>query len=211
VTHPIDAQGLSGPDAYRLLISLIAPRPIAWVGTRSAAGQDNLAPFSFFMGVTGRPPTLALSVARGRQGGLKDTARNILETGVFTVSTVPYSMREAMNQSSAPYPPEVSELEAAGLGVIEGVRVNAPRPAGAPTVMECRLVHSHDLGSAHLLVGEVLVFHIEERVLRVGEGGPTVDTLGLDLISRLGGPDYTRVTEAFTLPSPQVTPPKTGG
>jgi flavin reductase (DIM6/NTAB) family NADH-FMN oxidoreductase RutF len=200
----IDPAGQTGPDLYRLLISAIVPRPIAWVGSRSAAGVDNLAPFSFFMGVSSAPLSLAISVARGRGGALKDTARNILETGVFTVSTVSFADRLAMNDSAVPHPPEVSEFEVAQIPARPGERVAAPAPASAGVCFECVLRHSHDLGGAHLIVGEVVLAHVcDELVGRSPDGAVVVELSGLDPIARLGGPDYTRVTEVFSLPAPR--------
>ena len=83
VINPAEMDALG---AYKLATSLLVPRPIAWVGSRAADGTDNLAPFSYFMGVSTRPPSIAISVARGRKGVLKDTASNILETEVVIAS-----------------------------------------------------------------------------------------------------------------------------
>ena len=95
-------------------------------GSRAADGTDNLAPFSYFMGVSTRPPSIAISVARGRKGVLKDTASNILETEVFTVSMVSHRLVTPMVQTSLPEGPEVSEFRANGLEAVEGDLVNAP-------------------------------------------------------------------------------------
>ncbi len=106
----IDPKDLEPLEAYKLGTSVIVPRPIAWVGSRSTEGIDNLAPFSYFMGVSTNPPSVAISVARGRGGVLKDTANNILRTGVFTVSTVSHAMVDAMVDSSRPWPADQSEF-----------------------------------------------------------------------------------------------------
>ena len=195
----LDPQTTHPRDLYRLMTSLIVPRPIAWTGTRSAAGVNNLAPFSYFMGVSSRPPALAISVARGPGGVIKDMARNILETGVFTVSMVSRPLAEVMNASSEAFPPEVSEFDAVGLTPLDGLRVPAPRPAEASAAMECKLWHALDLGSTHLLVGEILLFHIDDALLRA-DG--SLDPRALDPISRLGGLDYAALGDIFSLVRP---------
>jgi len=195
----LDPATLHARDVYAWMTSLLVPRPIAWTGTRSAAGAENLAPFSYFMGVSSRPPALAISVSRGPKGVLKDSARNILETGVFTVSIVSASLAVSMNATSAAFPPEVSEFTACGLTPVMGVKVAAPRPAEAKVGMECRLWHALDLESTHLFVGEVLLFHVDPSV--IGADG-LVDTAALDPLARLGGPQYATLGGIFSLPRP---------
>ncbi len=186
----IDPTTLSPLAAYKLGTSVIVPRPIAWTGTRSERGVENLAPFSYFMGVSTRPPTVAVSIARQTDGRLKDSAHNILDTGVFTVSIVPHS--------------HVSE--ACGLTSVAGEMVDAPRPAEALASMECVLVHAHDLGSTHLLVGEVKLYHLASHIVVEDKRGDlVVDSRVLDAVCRLGTKDYARVQETFTLPRPVVT------
>ncbi len=181
------------------MTSLLVPRPVAWTGTRSAQGVDNLAPFSYFMGVSSRPPGLAISVARGRGGALKDTARNILETGAFTVSMTSRDLAEPMNATSAELPPEASEFETAGLTPVDGLRVAAPWPREARASMECRLWQTLDLGSTHLFVGEIVLFHVRDELL---DQDGAVIARALDPVSRLGGADYATLGEIFSLSRP---------
>ncbi len=203
----IDADSLRSRAIYRLMTSLIAPRPVAWVGTRSRAGADNLAPFSYFMGVSSAPPALAISVAtKGRDADgrplRKDTARNIQETGEFTVSMVSASQVQEMHATSAPWPPERSEFDACRLARRAGTRVRAPMPADAHASMECRLLHALELPTTTLFVGEILVFHVDDDLLVQGRpvDRPAVDTRGLDPVARLGGLDYAKLGEVFSLP-----------
>ena len=200
-----DPSDLRGRHVYRLMTSAIVPRPIAWVGSRSSDGVDNLAPFSFFMGVSSRPPALAISVARAGRDRLKDTATNILQTREFTVSIVPRRLAETMNQTSARWAPEQSEFTETGLESIDGTRVAAPRPKGVPFTAECRLAHVIDMGTTHLIVGEIVMFHIDEAVLRRGaEGEPLVDEAALDPLCRLGGKSYSGLGDIFELPTPTL-------
>jgi flavin reductase (DIM6/NTAB) family NADH-FMN oxidoreductase RutF len=201
----IEPEQLDPLAAYKLGVSVIVPRPIAWTGTRSVAGVDNLAPFSYFMGVSTHPPSVAISIARGRRGALKDSTQNILDTGVFTVSIVPMSHADAMNQCSAPWPADTSEFEACGLTAQLGERVAAPYPREAHVSMECRLVHTHDMGTTHLLVGEVLLYHIADSVVQIDDrGDAVVDAVALQAFGRLGGQDYAPVKDIFTLSRARV-------
>lgn len=201
----IDADDLSGGDAYRLLISMIQPRPIAWVGSRSIDGVDNLAPFSFFMGVGSAPPALAISVVRKGPGQLKDTAENILATGVFTVSIPSAEHRELVARSASAWPRGRSEFEALGIAVREGTKVAAPAPALARATAECTLMHSIEVGITRLMVGRIVAFHIDESVHVAGRrGNPQVDSEALDPLARLGGVDFGTVGERITHPTPPV-------
>ncbi len=199
----IDPGKLRGRAIYRLMTSAIVPRPIAWVGSRSPDGADNLAPFSYFMGVSSRPPALAISVARAGRDRLKDTARNILETRVFTVSIASVARAGDLHASSAPWPPEVSETEALGMEIAEGDVVAAPRPLGVPVTMECRLLHALDLGTTHLLVGEVALFHVAREVLIGPPDEPEVRLDALDPLARVGR-EYASLGEVFALPPATV-------
>ena len=196
--HRVDAHTLRASDAYRLLISALVPRPIAWIGSRSPEGVDNLAPFSYFMGVGSAPPSLAVSVARLAAGGLKDTARNILQTGVFTVSIPTVGQAQQVAGSATAVGPEVSEFELVGMRPREGSRVAAPFPEAAAFAMECRLMHALDLGTTHLIVGEVLVFHVAE-----GLDPAALDPRALDPLARLGGADFTGLGAILTVPTPR--------
>ena len=196
----IDPKEMEALAAYKLAVSLIVPRPIAWVGSRSPDGIDNLAPFSYFMGVSTKPPSLAISVARGRKGALKDTARNILETGGFTVSMVSFASSEQMVGTSAPIEPDVSEFDVVGLDVLDGELIAAPMPTVALASMECSLIHTHDMGTTHLLVGEVLRYHLADEIVSTdAKGHQVIDLKSLDVVGRLGGREYCRVQDSFEI------------
>ncbi|MCP4807336.1 MAG: flavin reductase family protein [Proteobacteria bacterium] len=190
----IEAASLDKRATYFLMTSFLIPRPIAWVGTRSEDGHDNLAPFSYFMGVSSDPPLIAISVARGRRGALKDTCVNLLARRDCTVSIVSASELGPMHATAAPLPREASEFESAELVAVDGVAVDAPRPERARVAMECRLHTATDLGSTHLLVLEVVAYEIGVELV---DGRVPVDAL--EPVARLGG-EYALLGELLATP-----------
>ena len=119
VDMKIDPEGMARQDFYHMLLAALNPRPIAWVSTVGEDGVYNLAPFSFFSAVSAKPAVICLSVASKRDGQKKDTLRNI-ESGMdFVLNTVNGDLAEAMNQTSAEYPPEVDEFQEVGLTPLE--------------------------------------------------------------------------------------------
>jgi len=155
----IDIATTSPGRAYRMLISAIVPRPIAFVSTLAADGQRNLAPFSFFMGVTSQPLTLAISVFH-RADRPKDTAANILATGEFVVNASTEELVERVTLASGDYARAYDEFALTGLTPAPSERVRPPRVAESPWSLECKLHRSMVIGeppqAAHLIVGEVV-------------------------------------------------------
>ncbi|RMF88587.1 MAG: flavin reductase family protein [Nitrospinota bacterium] len=195
----LDPQQLTPQAAYKLLIGCVVPRPIAWISSVSAQGVHNLAPYSFFMGVCGDPPTIAFS-AGPRQGKKKDTIRNIEWSRDFVVNVVDDSLAEQMNLSSAEYPPEVSEFTVTGVTPVPSVRVQAYRVAEAPISMECRLQQIIPVGNGphSLVLGEIVYFHIRDDLYREGR----IDMYTLHPVGRLAGHLYTRVHDIFEMKRP---------
>lgn len=198
----IPADTLDGRAAYLLLTSLLVPRPVAWTGTRSADGTDNLAPFSYFMGVGSKPPRVAISVARGRRGALKDTAANLLDNGQATISLCSQAQLPAMHATSAPHPSTVSEFEAAGLSPVSATHVAASRPAEAGVSLECTLDRALDLGDVHLFVLRVVAVEVRDDWLLPGDD-LRVDVTRLDPVARLGG-TYAALGAEIVLPRATV-------
>lgn len=182
------------------MISAFVPRPIAFVSTRSLAGVDNCAPFSFSMGVSSYPMVLAVSVGE-RAGGLKDTARNILDTREFVVNLVTESIAEKMNIASGDYAPHVSEFSEAGLTPAPSEAIRAPCVAESPVNFECRLIRTLTVADNTVFFGEVVRLHVDERVMTEG----LVDVLKAKPIGRLGGPRYSRTDAIFEMRRPRIT------
>src|SRR6185503_2075924 len=151
----IDPATLSRRDGYFFMISAIVPRPIAFVTTRGHDGRTNAAPFSYFTGVSSSPPSLLICSGR-RRDGVKDTERNIMETGEFTVNIVVEEMMDAVVIAGTDHPPHVSELDLAGLSTEPGTKVATPRVLASPVNLECRLLQSIDVAGAAVIAGEVV-------------------------------------------------------
>lgn len=199
----LDFTTLKSRDAYGWMISTILPRPIAWVSTISADGKTNLAPFSFFQGVTANPPTLMFVPVNTRDGTKKDTVRNIEAVPEFVVNLVPFALAEQMNASAAMLPYGESEFEKFGIASAPSERVRPPRVAAAPVAFECTLDRIILIGegplAANVVFGRILVAHVDDAVIGT-EGLP--DAAKLDLIGRLGGDGYARTTERFEMERP---------
>lgn len=202
----VDPSQTSSSMMYQHLLRVISPRPIAWVSTVSHSGHYNLAPFSFFSGAGSRPPSVVFCPANRRDGKPKDTLKNILETGEFVISVVPFRLAESMNLSSAELPAEESEFEFAGVAMAESRTVKPPRVADSPVNLECRLLHHWPLadgpGGANLVVGRVEFLQIADWAL--DESG-LADPGLLDLVGRLGGQSYCRTTDRFDLDRPRTS------
>lgn len=177
---------LSPKDAYFLMTGCIVPRPIAWVTTLSGEGVLNLAPFSYFNGISTRPPLLGISVARRRDGSQKDTARNILASGEFVVHAVAVEQEETCVASGEDLPPDRSEVEHLGLTPVESATVAVPGIAEAPLRMECRLERCLELGDGPVdyVIGEVLAYRFREGVYSAERG---LDPSAWVPLGRLGG------------------------
>lgn len=200
----LDPSELDAIDGYKLLIGLVVPRPIAWVGTLDTDGRPNLAPYSFFNGVAATPPHIMFStIGRGASAG-KDTLINVRETGEFSVNFVSEDVAEAMNVTSGNYPPDVNEFEVAGVTAGEGEVITAPLVRESKASFECRLVDIVHVGQlpmpGNIVIGQVLRFHIREDLL----DGTRVDQHSLEAVGRMGGPHYTRTRDIFSMERPQI-------
>src|SRR5438128_2331778 len=136
----LSPDSMSLADRYGLMISLISPRPIAWVSTIGVDGSLNLAPFSFFTGICANPMTLCFAPVRNRKGEKKDTLINIEATRQFVVNIATEETAAAMNQSSADYPYGISEFEKAGLTPAPSAKVRPPSVRESPAHFECELL-----------------------------------------------------------------------
>lgn len=202
----VDATTLDTATAYRLVCGVVVPRPVAWITTVDRDGKVNAAPFSSYNYVAHSPPMLAVNIG-SRAGVLKDTARNIRETGWFCVNVATETLMETMHLTGADYPPDVSEAEALDIELLPGTRTPVPRIAASPVQMECKLDQAITLGRGlnTLYIGEVLVFHLSDEMY----DGRHVDSVAMRPIARLGGPYYAGLGEIFHRPALQRPPGST--
>jgi flavin reductase (DIM6/NTAB) family NADH-FMN oxidoreductase RutF len=201
----IDTSTTDPRETYKHMIACILPRPIAWVSSLSPNGIANLAPFSFFNGVCGNPPTVVFSAANKRDGSKKDTLRNIETTKEFVVNIVPFSLAEAMNASAAEYDYEENEFEKIGIAQGPSEKVKPPRVKDSPVQLECELTQVVSIGAGpmagNLVIGRILWMNISDAVLNEKE---EIDPRKLDAIGRMGGIGYARTTDLFEIARPRV-------
>jgi flavin reductase (DIM6/NTAB) family NADH-FMN oxidoreductase RutF len=191
-------------DPFR---SIVVPRPIGWISTVSGDGVVNLAPYSFFNGVSYAPPMVMFAPnGQHAEGGHKDTLSNIVETGEFVVNVATWELREEMNASSAAVPRAVDEMAMAGLEAAPSRLVRPPRVKASPVHLECVHVKTVELPADdpespnNVVFGRVVGIHISDDILTDG----LVDMSKFRPIGRLGYFDYTVVDNVFTMPRPNV-------
>ena len=181
--------------------AIVAPRPIGWIGTVDAQGRPNLAPYSFFNAISSFPPMVYFN-----SEGRKDSLNNVEATGEFTCSLVSAPLARAMNATSAPSAPGVSEFALAGLAMAPSSRIRPPYVADAIAALECKVTQIIQLAGIDgvllqtwMVLGEVIGVHIGDRWLKDG----IFDTAGANPIARCGyRGDYTEVTSLFEMIRP---------
>ncbi len=196
--EPKDGHGLP----HNPFNAIVTPRPIGWISTRGADGQDNLAPYSFFNAVAYVPPQVmfASTGAKPDREGTKDSVGNIRETGVFCINIVEFAARDVMNRSAGPWPRAIDEFTDAGIAREACRMIDCPRVAGAPAALECRMTQIVRLeGEANFLVlGEVMGVHLRDDCLIDGR----FDVTRYQPLARMGYRDYAVVREVFAMPRP---------
>ncbi|MBX3386609.1 MAG: flavin reductase family protein [Phycisphaeraceae bacterium] len=213
----LDPRTLDQDDRYKLLIGAIVPRPIAFVSTTSAIGGDNLAPFSFFAGVSSEPMSLAFCPANKPDGSMKDTLRNCLPPGhadlgglqgehpgqgEFVVNIVPERLAHRMAACAEALPYGESEFDLCGLTREKSVAVSPPRVAESPVSFECRTLHVLRLarnvpGGGNVVIGHIVGVHIRDGLVNERMH---IDPTLLDAIGRMGGRGYCRTRDRFEMP-----------
>lgn len=201
----LDPKGMRTVDVYKFLIGSIVPRPIAFVSTVNTQGEGNLAPFSFFNGLSSNPPCVMISVTRKRSGEKKDTLRNIEETGEFVVNSANKWLLEALVHCSVEYPYGVDELTKVGLTPQPSTKVRPVRVKESAVHMECKLFKSVELGeggpgSTNLIIGEIQYLHIAKEAYQ--DGRVLFDFI--QPIGRLGGFQYGEITRIYEIPIPEL-------
>lgn len=160
----LDLEHADADRAYPLLISLVTPRPIAFVTTLSPEGKINAAPFSFFNVLGAQPPIVAFAPGDRDNGTPKDTALNIRATHEFVVNLVDESIAQAMNKCAASLPYGENELVHAGLTTAPSSLVKPPRIVEAPASLECVEWGTLQIGNNRVIIGVVKRLHLREEL-----------------------------------------------
>ncbi|MFC4991624.1 flavin reductase family protein [Rubritalea tangerina] len=190
-----DLQGQHQDKAYQILSSLITPRPIAWVTTLNEDGSTNAAPFSFFNCFGSRPPLVVFAPGNREPGVPKDTARNIRRHRQFVIHTVDASVMHAMNDSAAPHPYGVSEVDLNKLTLTPSETIDVPRITEAPVALECSEHSCIEIGANRLVLGIVQRVHVREGLM-----DPTTAKLNTHAyapIGRMASPNWYCTTDAL--------------
>jgi flavin reductase (DIM6/NTAB) family NADH-FMN oxidoreductase RutF len=177
-------------EFYALLNSVVVPRPIAWVSSRSADGVLNLAPHSFFTVSSVQPPMVQFTSV-----GRKDSLNNVEATGEFVVNFAAEQLYEQVNASGTNFPAEVSEFEAIGVTTEPSRTVAVPRVAESPVAIECTLHTTLELGDCTLVIGQVRHLAIDAAVL----DGDHPDVRRLRPLARLGKDEWSTIGEVRSI------------
>ena len=197
-----DTEEAKARQTYNLLIGLVAPRPIALVTSMNSDGGLNAAPFSSYNYLCTDPPIIGMGVMNRPEAGFvpKDTARNIRRTGEFVVNVVTEDLMTKMNICATDFPPDVNELEMAGLSTTPSQVVKVPRIAEAHAALECREFTTMEIGRSRIILGRVVSIYIEDKF--VDPEGPYVRAEDLHAIGRMNGlGSYIKTRDSFlTMP-----------
>lgn len=195
-----DFDTIDPKERYKLFLSTVTPRPIAWVVSQNEEGALNAAPFSFFNAFSGDPPVIGIGMGSHVPGRPKDSRINIEKTGQFVVNLVSESNAQAMNITAIEFDYGVDELREASLSTLPSVRIKPPRIAESPVAFECELVQVVELGpSSGLVLGRVVAMHIQDEFM-LDAARHYVDTPALKLIARMHGSGfYARTSDLFKM------------
>ena len=201
----IDASTLAPTQIYHLMTQTVIPRPIAWVLTESGETDYNLAPFSYFTPVSSNPPLLMFSVGKKPTGEIKDTTRNVLETGRMVVHIANADLAEQVTQTSATLPHGESEVALAALELIDFEGFELPRIKDCPIAFGCKLFEVKEIGETpqSLIFAQIEDIYIAPEVIGDNQERLVVDALKVNPLSRLGGSQYANLDQTFTFARPK--------
>ena len=195
-----DLSQLAKADAYKLLVSVVVPRPIAWITSRDMEGGLNVAPFSFFNVLSSDPPVVGIGFSDAADRDSKDTHHNIRARGEFVVNMVPEELAEEMNITATNAPRGTDEAQLAGLELASSAMVDVPRLAGSPVNLECKLLELKNYGGkGTICLAQVVYVHVRQDAV-VNPERFHFDASQLHLVGRMhGAGGYTRTRDTFTL------------
>lgn len=181
---------------HRMLLTAVAPRPIAFASTMDSFGKANLSPFSCFNVFGVNPSTLIFSPSRsGRTNELKDTYLNIKEVPEVVINVVTYQMVEQMNLASTEFPRGINEFFKSGFTPVPSEMVKPFRVNESPVQIECKVRQVIETGTgpgaANLIICEAVLIHVHDNVL---DKSGMIDTRKLDLVGRMGADYYVKAS-----------------
>lgn len=197
----LDFSKLSAYERYKLMASLIIPRPIALVTTLGDAGVVNAAPFSMFNMLGEDPPIVMISINKRDDGAVKDTAHNILARGEFVVHLVDEPIARQMHGCGEFFPPDVSEVEMVGFTTAASLAVAPPRIAEAPVSLECTLYEKLETASRHIFIGRILWMHARDDLIDIDRY--RVNLHNYFPVARFGASFYARTRDRFAIEKTQ--------
>jgi flavin reductase (DIM6/NTAB) family NADH-FMN oxidoreductase RutF len=197
----IDFSEITEHQRYKLMASLIVPRPIALVTTLGEDGIVNAAPFSMFNMLGEEPPIVMISVNRLEDGVLKDTAANIVRSGEFVVHLADEDIAEQMHRCGERHPPQVSELDVVGFTALPSRSVGPPRIAEAPVAFECTLWEKLETASRQIFIGQVRWMHARDELIDTDNW--RVRLQHYFPVGRFGASFYVKTRERYALGAQQ--------
>ena len=191
-------------QAYKLVVSAVVPRPVAWVVSQDRDGVLNAAPYSFFNAFSDNPVVVAIGCGPKPDKGIKDTLSNIESTGEFVVNLVSAPLAEAMNVTAVDFDPSVNEIAEAGLTTAPSTHVKVPRIAESPVALECKIFQFVPVGHHTIVMGRVVALHVADDCVLDAEKF-YLDTPKMELVGRMHGRGwYARTTDRVEIPRMSV-------
>ena len=202
----IDVSKLTANQKYHLMVQSIVPRPIAWVLSRNQNQTYNLAPFSYFNGVSSDPPLVMISVGHKKSGEKKDTWKNIEREKTFVIQIPSKEHAEAVTGSAFEFSEEESEVEALGLPTKPCFKNDWPVVQTCSIAMFCRLFQLTEIGSQALILGEIQSLYVDDQIVHQEGNRTMIDAQKLQPLARLGGNQYVGLGEVFEIARPKTQP-----
>lgn len=200
----IDMTTLAPSQVYHLLTQTIIPRPVAWVLTESDSENYNLAPFSYFTAISSQPPLLMFSVGSKPSGEMKDTVRNVLETGKMVIHIASVDLAEAVTESAATLPYGESEVDAGHIDLCPLEEFELPRVKECSIAFGCKLYEIKEIGDApqYLVFAEIEQVYIDPQMIAERDDRLKVDAMSVNPLCRLGGAEYAVLEKSFSIARP---------
>ncbi len=186
---------------YNPFKSCVIPRPIGWISTKSKEDIVNIAPYSYFNAVADSPPVIMFSSTLKEDGEVKDSLKNIEETGEFVVNIVTFSNLEKMLFSSANLPHNHSEALEFDIELANSKIINVPRIMDSPIALECKYLKKIDIevdnkkSSCQMILGHVVNIYIDDKIIKDGK----IDVESIQLVTRLGYDEYAVIKDIFKM------------